>query len=98
MVRVVRHARCDGHQSPGEQLVVDLELLVTGCDAGFVGHDPHLDEVDRIGVLVGVLTGDAVQSPRVVLLRVQDSGAGAHALGQSGVDDAGVAHRILVHQ
>jgi hypothetical protein len=66
-----------------EQRVVDLELLVAGGDPALVGQDPHLDEVH--GVAVGIA---ALQAPGVVLLAVQDPGAGAHPLGQSGVDDA----------
>ena len=40
-----------GTRPPREQLVVDLELLVAGGDAGLVGHDPHLHEVHRVAVL-----------------------------------------------
>ena len=44
--------RRDRDQRPGQQLGVDLALLVAGGDAGLVGHDPHLHEVHRVGVAV----------------------------------------------
>src|SRR3954467_750674 len=90
---VLGHAGGDGDQSAGEQGVVDLELLVAGGDAAPVGNDPHLDEVDRVAVGVA-----ALQAPGVVLLAVQDPGAGAHPLGQARVDDAVVPGGVLVHQ
>lgn len=78
--------------------MVDLELFVTGRNTGFVGNDPHLDEVHRVAVLVGMGTGDTAQTPRVVLLGVQDAGARAHPLSQARVDDPGMPHRILMNQ
>ena len=45
---VAVHPRGHGHQPAREQLAVDLQLLVAGGDAGLVGHDPHLHEVDRL--------------------------------------------------
>jgi hypothetical protein len=48
--------------------------------------------VDRLVVLV------ALQLPGVVLLGVQDAGAGAHPLGEAGVDHAIVAGGVLVDQ
>ena len=44
---------------------------------------------------VGLLAG---QGPRVVLLRVPDSAPGRHALGQTGIDHAGMPGGVLVHQ
>jgi hypothetical protein len=48
----------------------DLRLFVSGDDARLIRHDPHLHELRRVTVL---LAGEA---PGVVLLRVQDAGAG----------------------
>ena len=62
-----------------------IKLSVTGGDGAFVGHHPHLHEVHGLGVL-----GSALHPPGVVLFRVQDSGAGAHTLGEPRVDDPGV--------
>src|SRR3954465_9594637 len=87
------HAGGDRDQPAGEQGVVDLELLVAGGDAAPVGDDPHLDEVHRVAG-----GGAALQAPGVVLLAVQDPGAGAHPLGQARVDDAVVPGGVLVHQ
>jgi hypothetical protein len=75
---------------------------MAGGDAGLVRHHPHLDEVHRIGVRGVGRTGTGrtgtSQPPGVVLLAVQDAGACAHPLGQAGVDHAGVALGILMHQ
>ena len=71
----------------------DLELLVSRLDAGLIRYDPHLDEVHRSLVLLA-----DVQPPGVVLLRVQDPSARAHALCQARVDDACMTHRVLVHE
>src|SRR3954454_22949327 len=90
---VLGHAGGDRDQPAGEQGVVDLELLVAGGDAAPVGNDPHLDEVHRVAVGVA-----ALQAPGVVLLAVQDPGAGAHPLGQARVDDAVVPGGVLVHE
>src|SRR3954452_13228059 len=90
---VLGHAGGDRHEAAGEQGVVDLELLVAGGDPALVGQDPHLDEVHRVAVGVA-----ALQAPGVVLLAVQDPGAGAHPLGQARVDDAVVPGGVLVHQ
>src|SRR3954470_21941575 len=90
---VLGHAGGDRHEAAGEQGVVNLELLVAGDDAALVGHDPHLDEVHRVGVGVA-----ALQPPGVVLLAVLDPGAVAHPLGQTRIDDAVVARGVLVHQ
>src|SRR4051795_12088643 len=90
---VLGHAGGDRDQPAGEQGVVDLELLVAGGDAALVGDDPHLDEMHRVAVGVA-----ALQPPGVVLLAVQDPGAGAHPLGQARVDDAVVPGGVLVHQ
>jgi len=57
----------------------------------------HLHEVHRVGV-DGTGLIRVGQPPGVVLLAVQDAGARAHPLGQAGVDHAGVALGILVHQ
>src|SRR4051812_43334256 len=90
---VLGHAGGHRDEAAGEQGVVDLVLLVAGSDAALVRHDPHLDEVHLLAVLVA-----AVQPPGVVLLAVQDPGAGAHPLGQAGVDDAVVPGGVLVDQ
>src|SRR3954451_3797708 len=90
---VLGHAGGDRGPPAGEQGVVHLELLVAGGDAAPVGDDPHLDEVHRVAVGVA-----ALQAPGVVLLAVQDPGAGAHPLGQARVDDAVVPGGVLVHQ
>ena len=89
---VLVHPGRHGHQPAGEELVVDLELLVARGDVVLVGHDPHLDEVH--GVLVNV----AGELPGVVLLRVEDAAAGAHPLRQPRVDHAVVAGGVLVDQ
>ena len=89
---VFGHPGGDGHQSAGEQSITDFELFVAGFDVALVGHDPHLHEMD--GLVVN-LTGE---TPRVVLLRMQDAAAGAHPLRQSGVDDPAVAGGVLVDQ
>src|SRR3954447_8134846 len=89
---VLGHAGGDRHKAAGEQGVVNLQLLVAQGDTALVGHDPHLHEVHRVAV------GVAALQPGVVLLAVQDAGAGAHPLGQAGVDDAVVAGGVLVHQ
>src|SRR3954462_6900651 len=73
---VLGHAGGHRDQPAGEQGVADLVLLVARGDPALVGDAPHLDEVDRVAVGVA-----AAQSPGVVLLAVQDSGAGAHPLG-----------------
>lgn len=54
------------------------------------GGDPHLDQVHQVGV------GLCVQASGVVLLRVLDSGVDVHALGEPGVDDAGVGPQLEV--
>src|SRR3954471_11893782 len=90
---VLGHAGGDRDQPAGEQGVVDLQLLVAGGDAGLVGQDPHLHEVDRVAVLV-----TALQAPGVVLLAVQDPGAGAHPLRQARIDDPVVPGAVLVDQ
>ncbi|SKZ11228.1 Uncharacterised protein [Mycobacteroides abscessus subsp. abscessus] len=36
--------------------------------------------------------------PRVVAFGVVDAGAGAHSLGETGIDDAGVTCGVRVHQ
>ncbi len=90
---VLVHSRRHRHQPAPEQLVLDLQLLVAGGDAALVGQDPHLHEVDGL-----VVVRPARQRPGVVLLRVEDAGAGAHPLGQAGVDDAGGAGGVLVDQ
>src|SRR3954453_22978952 len=90
---VLGHAGGDGDQPAGEQGVVDLQLLVARGDPALVGQDPHLDEVHRVAVLV-----TALQAPGVVLLAVQDPGAGAHPLRQARIDDAVVAGAVLVDQ
>jgi hypothetical protein len=90
---VLGHAGGDRDQPAGEQGVVDLELLVAGDDAALVGHHPHLDEMHGVAVLVA-----ALKPPGVVLLAVQDPGAGAHALSEPRVDDAVVPGAVLVHQ
>src|SRR3954470_11615524 len=90
---VLGHAGGDRDQPAGEQGVVDLKLLVAGGDAAPVRDDPHLDEVHRVAVGIA-----ALQAPGVVLLAVQDPGAGAHPLGQARVDDAVVPGGVLVHQ
>src|SRR3954451_4924678 len=87
------HAGGDRDQPAGEQGVVDLELLVAGGDAAPVGDDPHLDEVHRVAVGVA-----ALQAPGVVLLAVQDPGAGAHPLRQARIDDPVVPGAVLVDQ
>jgi hypothetical protein len=70
-----------------------IKLSVTGGDGAFVGHHPHLHEVRGHGVL-----GSALHPPGVVLFRVQDSGAGAHTLGEPRVDDPGVTGGAPVDQ
>src|SRR3954447_23626105 len=90
---VLGHAGGHRDEPAGEQRVVDLELLVAGGDPALVGQNPHLDEVHRVAVLVA-----ALQAPGVVLLAVQDPGAGAHPLRQARIDDAVVAGAVLVHQ
>src|SRR3546814_5171087 len=45
-----------------------------------------------------VVAGTALDPPGVVLLGVQDAGAGAHPLGQARVDHALVALGVLVHE
>src|SRR4029078_11515233 len=44
---------------------------------------------------MGLLAG---QGPRVVLLRMKNAAASRHALGQAGVDHAGVPSGVLVYQ
>jgi hypothetical protein len=90
---VLAHPGRDRHETAGEQVVLDLKLLVTRSDTGLVGHDPHLHEMHRVAVL-----RSAVEAPRVVLLGVLDAGPSTHPLGEAGVDDAGVTGRILVDQ
>src|SRR3954470_6021514 len=89
---VLGHAGGHRDEPAGEQRIVDLELLVAGGDPALVGQNPHLDEVH--GVTVGVT---ALQAPGVILLAVQDAGAGAHPLRQAGVDDAVVPGGVLVY-
>ena len=91
-VAVLRHPRGHRHERAGQQVGVDLALRVAGLDAVRVGHHPHLHEVHGVGVAV------AREAPAVVLLRVQDAGAGAHPLRQPRVDHARVARGVLVHQ
>src|SRR3954471_14238803 len=90
---VLGHAGGHRDEPAGEQRVVNLELLVAGGDPALVGQDPHLDEVHRVAVLV-----TALQAPGVVLLAVQDPGAGAHPLRQARIDDAVVPGAVLVDQ
>src|SRR3954453_10086904 len=90
---VLGHAGGDRHEAAGEQGVVNLQLLVARGDPVLVGHDPHLDEVHWVAVGVA-----ALQPPGVVLLAVQDAGAGAHPLRQARIDDAVVAGAVLVDQ
>jgi hypothetical protein len=45
-----------------------------------------------------LVLGLARERPGVVLLAVEDAGAGAHALGEAGVDDAVVALGVLVDE
>src|SRR5688500_2163047 len=90
---VLGHPGGHGYEPAPQQLVFDLQLLVARGDAALVGHDPHLHEVD--GLVVAVAAGEP---PGVVLLRVEDAGAGAHPLGQPGVDDAGVTGGVLMDE
>ena len=75
-MRMACHPRGHRDQAAPEQLVLDVELLVSGLDPVLVGDDPHLDETDRV-----VVHWLAVYLPGVVLLRVQDPGSRAHPLG-----------------
>ncbi|COX90897.1 Uncharacterised protein [Mycobacterium tuberculosis] len=79
------YARRDGYQAGAQQFVVYLLLLVAGSDAGCIGYYPHLHEMHRLG-------------SRIVHFRMQDSGAGRHALGQTGIDHSAIAGGILVSE
>ena len=92
MILVALHPGGNRDQTAAQQFVVDLELFVTGGQSTFVRYHPHLNEMHGVGMLF------AADTPRIVLLTVHDSGTGAHALGESRIDDAGVADGILVHE
>ena len=87
------HAGGHDGETTGQLARIEFDLFVPGIDAGLVGNHPHLDEVH--GRLVSI---PHAVLPRVVLLRMQDAGAGTHALGESGIQDATVADGVLMDQ
>jgi len=76
-------ARRDRHESTGRQRVVEIALLVAGIDALGVGEDPHLHQVEVVG-------------GARVCLGMPDAVAGAHPLGQAGVDATDGADAVPV--
>ena len=67
------------------KLAIDIELLIARRDPLRIGHHPHLDEVH-------IFAGMRVH------LRMPNARPGAHALGQTRVDDAVIAFRVLMFQ
>ena len=72
---------------------IQLDLFVSGIDAGLIGNHPHLHEVHRRFVSFA----DTV-TPRIVFLRMQDASPGTHSLRETGIDDTAVSDRVLVDQ
>jgi hypothetical protein len=63
--------------------VLDGEFLVSWLCVSLLGSDPNLEKVDWFG-------------GRGVELRMSDSGSGGHVLEFTGLDDATIAHGVLM--
>lgn len=69
----------------GLKLLREGFLFVTGRQGFFLGQNPDLQEMDRLGF-------------RVVELAVLDAGAGGHALDFAGFHDRAVAHAVAMFE